>query len=247
VLRLEPPPPRPEKRLDFLAQGDIVHAALAEWYERPQDMTTLFERLFEDALEDLHVPPGYHTERLRNALLEDLLAFAADARWPREGMESKMERPFEFDLSDSVRVSGKIDRLDIAPDGRAWVLDYKYSAAPNVRKKLSDENVLQAPLYFLAVEKFFGVRPAGMFFVALKGGVNYAGWSVAPVGSLRAEPIPERWAETAAERALSAVEEIRAGRVAPAPGEAQCEYCDFRDICRKASLAAEAQPLAGGA
>ena len=247
VLRLEPPPPRPEKRLDFLAQGEIVHAALAEWYERPQDMTTLFERLFEDALEDLHVPPGYHTERLRNAMLEDLLAFAADARWPREGMESKMERPFEFDLSDSVRVSGKIDRLDIAPDGRAWVLDYKYSAAPNVRKKLSDENVLQAPLYFLAVEKFFGVRPAGMFFVALKGGVNYAGWSVAPVGALRAEPIPERWAETAAERALSAVEEIRAGRVAPAPGEAQCEYCDFRDICRKESLAAEAQPLAGGA
>jgi ATP-dependent helicase/DNAse subunit B len=247
VLRLAAPPPRPRDRLDFPAQGEIVHAALAEWYAAPRDMGALFERIFEDALEERHVPPGYHTERLRNAMLEDLRAFAADAQWPRAGLESQMEREFEFALSDTVRVRGKIDRLDIAPDGRAWVVDYKYSAAQRAKQKLSDENLLQAPLYFMAAEKFFGAKPAGMFFIALKGGVGYAGWSQAPVGDLRAEPIPERWADTAAERALRAVEEIRAGRVAPAPGEAQCEYCDFRDICRKESLAAEAQPLAEGA
>jgi RecB family exonuclease len=248
VLKLDPPPPRPEKRLDFPAQGDIVHAALAEWYGGSQDMSALFERIFEDALEELRVPPGYHVERLRNAMLEDLLAFAADTRWPRAGLDSQMECDFEFALNDSVRVRGKIDRLDIAPDGRAWVVDYKYSAAQRTRQRLSDENQLQAPLYFLAAEKFFGAKPAGMFFIALKGGVNYAGWSHAPVGDLRAEPVPERWAETAAERALHAVEEIRAGRVVAAPGgDARCDCCDFRDICRKESPAAEAQLLAEGA
>jgi RecB family exonuclease len=151
-------------------------------------------------------------------------------------------------LNDNVRVRGKIDRLDVAPDGRAWVVDYKYSAAQRTRQRLSDENLLQAPLYFMAAEKFFGAKPAGMFFVALKGGVNYAGWSLEPVGALRHEPIPEGWAETAAERALRAVEEIRAGRVVAAPGDdARCDYCDFRDICRKDSVSAEALPLAEGA
>ena len=166
-------------------------------------------------------------------------ARASNRKWSSE---------FEFALNDAVRVRGKIDRLDIAPDGRACVVDYKYSAAQRTRQRLSDENLLQAPLYFMAAEKFFGAEPAGMFFVGLKGGVNYAGWSQAPVGELRAEPIPERWAETAAERALRAVEEIRAGRVVAAPGgDARCDRCDFRDICRKESLAAEAQPLAEGA
>jgi putative RecB family exonuclease len=247
VLRLAAPPPRPQDRLDFAAQGEIVHAALAQWYASPQDMGALFERIFEGVLEERNVPHGYHVERLRNAMLEDLRAFAADARWPRADFASQTECDFEFALNDSVRVRGKIDRLDIAPDGRAWVVDYKYSGAQRTRQRLSDENLLQAPLYYLAAEKFFGARPAGMFFIALKGGVSYAGWSHAPVGDLRAEPIPERWAETAAERALRAVEEIRAGRVVAAPGEAQCEYCDFRDICRKESPAAEAQPLAEGA
>ena len=248
VLRLAAPPPRPQDRLDFAAQGEIVHAALAAWYAGPQDMDHLFGRIFEDAVERRSVPHGYHMERLRNAMLEDLLAFAADGRWPREGFASQMECDFEFALSDSVRLRGKIDRLDIAPDGRAWVVDYKYSAAQRTRQRLSDENLLQAPLYFLAAEKFFGVKPAGMFFIALKGGVNYAGWSLEPVGSLRHEPVPDGWAETAAQRALGAVEEIRAGRVAPTPGDAaRCGYCDFRDICRKETVAAEAPPLAEGA
>jgi ATP-dependent helicase/DNAse subunit B len=248
VLRLAVPPPRPQDRLDFAAQGEIVHAALAQWYASPRDMGELFEPMFEDALEARRVPHGYHVERLRNAMLEDLLAFAADARWPRAGFTSQMERAFEFALSDSVRVRGKIDRLDVAPDGRAWVVDYKYSAAQRTRQRLTDENLLQAPLYFLAAERFFGVKPAGMFFIALKGGVNYAGWSLEPVGALRHEPLPDGWAETAAERALRAVEEIRAGRVAPTPGdEASCDYCDFRDICRKEGVAAETLPLAEGA
>jgi ATP-dependent helicase/DNAse subunit B len=248
VLRLAAPPPRPQDRLDFAVQGEIVHAALAQWYAGARDMSALFERLFEDAVEERAVPRGYHVERLRNAMLEDLLAFAGDARWPRAGFTSKMECDFEFALSDSVSLRGKIDRLDIAPDGRAWVVDYKYSAAQRTRQRLTDENLLQAPLYFLAAEKFFGVKPAGMFFVALKGGVNYAGWSHDPVGALRHEEVPDGWAETAAERALLAVEEIRAGRVVAAPGDdVRCDYCDFRDICRKESVAAEAPPLGEGA
>jgi ATP-dependent helicase/DNAse subunit B len=244
TLRLKTAPARPEERLDFMTQGSIVHDTLAEWYARPQDIATLFEGIFESALEELRIPPGYHVERLRNAMIEDLRAFAEDARWPRGTFQSQMEQPFEFALK-TVGVRGKIDRLDTAPDGRAYVIDYKYSGPQRTKQRLSDDNLLQAPLYVMAAEKAFGTQPAGMFYVGLKGGVVYAGWSDAPVGDLTAEPIPERWLENAEERTLRVVEEIRAGRVEAAPSNPEnCRYCDYRDVCR-VSLAASLSAAEG--
>jgi hypothetical protein len=84
-----------------------------------------------------------------------------------------------------------------------------------------------------------------MFYVGLKGGVVYAGWSDAPVADLTAEPIPERWLENAEERTLRVVEEIRAGRVEAAPSNPEnCRYCDYRDVCR-VSLAASLSAAEG--
>jgi ATP-dependent helicase/DNAse subunit B len=244
TLRLKTAPARPEERLDFMTQGSMVHATLAEWYAHPQDIEALFERIFAAALEEKRIPQGYHVERLRNAMLEDLRAFAEDTRWPRGAFQSQTEPAFEFAL-ETVGVRGKIDRLDVAPDGRAYVIDYKYSAAQRTRHRLNDENLLQAPLYAMAVERAFGQRPAGMFYVGLKGGVVYAGWSDAPVGEIAAEPIPEGWLENAEERTLRAVEEIRAGRVEAAPSNPEnCRLCDYRDVCRvspAAGLAAQAE------
>jgi len=232
TLRLKAAPARPEERLDFMTQGSIVHETLAQWYEQPQDIASLFEGIFERTLDELRVPPGYHVERLRNAILEDLLAFAQDERWPRASFASKTEQSFEFALR-AVGIRGRIDRLDTAPDGRTYVIDYKYSAAQRARERLTDDNLLQAPLYMMAAEKVIGTRPAGMFYVGLKGGVAYAGWSDAPVGGLAVEPLPERWLESAEERTLRVVEEVRAGRVEPAPSHPEnCRLCDYRDVCR---------------
>jgi RecB family exonuclease len=134
-----------------------------------------------------------------------------------------MEEKFVFSLDESLAISGKIDRLDTAPDGRAYVIDYKYSNAQNTKDKLKDENLLQAPLYLMAAEEFFGVKAAGMFYVGLKGGVVYAGW----------KEVPEHWLERKKEQALQVVAEIRAGRVESMPANPdKCRYCEFRDVCR---------------
>ena len=204
-------------------QGSIVHEVLAAWWAQPGDVAPLFEDVFERYVEDERIPSGYHTERLRNAMLDDLRAFAADGQWPRGDFQSRMEEKFVFRLDESLEISGKIDRLDTAPDGRAYVIDYKYSNAQNTKDKLKDENLLQAPLYLMAAEEFFGVKPAGMFYVGLKGGVVYAGWN----------EIPEGWLERKKEQTLQVVAEIRAGRVEAAPANPdKCRYCEFRDVCR---------------
>src|SRR6185369_5227967 len=43
LMRLKTAPLRPEKRLSFLEQGNIVHEVLSEWWQQPQDITPLFE------------------------------------------------------------------------------------------------------------------------------------------------------------------------------------------------------------
>jgi len=225
TLRLKNPPARPEKRLDFLTQGNIVHDVLKQWYAHPQDIAALFESVFERFLEEKQIQPGYHTERLRGAMLDDLEAFAASDKWEREKYRSRMEEPFEFALDDSLKIAGKIDRLDEAEDGTAFVFDYKYSNAQNTRSRVDDENLLQAPLYLMAAERVFSLRPGGMYYIGLKGGVEYAGWKV--------EEKPPDWLERARLTTLSIVEEIRAGRIDVVPADPdKCRFCDYRDVCR---------------
>ena len=42
------------------------------------------------------------------------------------------------------------------------------------------------------------VRPAGMFYIGLKGGIEYAGWS--ETGLMESLALPEDWLETAREQ-----------------------------------------------
>jgi ATP-dependent helicase/nuclease subunit B len=243
LMRLRTAPLRPEERLSFLEQGNIVHEALAEWWREPRDVAPLFEQVFARHLEAVHIPNGYHTERLRNAMLDDLKRFTGGDAWPRGGGQSQTEIQFAFPLAEGLEIAGRIDRLDVAPDGRAFVLDYKYSAAQRVRDKLKNENLMQAPLYMLAAEHLNG-RPAGMFYVGLKGGIEYAGWS--DDQRMDSLALPEKWLETARERTLRIVEEIRRGRVEIVPADRDsCRFCDARDVCRIEVAAATAE--AGGA
>jgi ATP-dependent helicase/DNAse subunit B len=229
LLRLRTTPPRPEDRLDYSLQGQIVHEVLARWHAERRDMAGLFEETFAACCEQHRIPQGYHTERLRNAMLEDLERFAADKQWQRSQFASRPEEKFAFPVDDSLRVSGRIDRLDTDDQGRAYVIDYKYSAGEQVKKR-SNGDQLQGPLYFVAAQSTLQLKPAGMFFVALKGAVEYIGWS--ETGLLASDPIPGKWTQTG-ERVAQIAAQIRDGRIAPAPADRKaCRYCDSRDICR---------------
>ena len=236
-LRLKTAPDRPEQRLDFLTQGNIVHAVLAEWWLEPQDVAALFERVFATQLKEKYIPPGYHTERLRNAMLDDLRRFTTEDGWPRIACQSQVEIKFCFPLDDTVEISGRIDRLDTAPDGRTFVIDYKYSAAQRVKDKLKDANLLQAPLYMMAAQHL-NMDAAGMYYVGVKGGIEYAGWSDHPL--LESLGLPENWLENTRQRTLEIVGQIRSGRVDVHPADRDsCRFCDSKDICR-----VETQPAA---
>lgn len=233
TLRLKAAPKRPERRLNenYLLQGNIVHETLKTAYHDPDRIEEAFEAEFGKALRELNIPNGYHTERLRNAMREDLRRFVADVKWPRAQFQSRSEEEFELPIGEGLGIKGKIDRIDAAAEGCSYVIDYKYSAAQRTKGRLDDPNLMQAPLYYLAAIENFGLKPDGMFYIGLKKSVEYVGWSFS--GFLDSQPIPPDWLEKARARTMEAAAEIRAGRIAVEPFDRDnCRFCDCKDVCR---------------
>ena len=65
-----------------------------------------------------------------------------------------------FDLAFRHPPRDALGSCDIDAAHRAFVFDYKYSNAQNTKGKLENQNLLQAPLYLMAAERSFGVKPA---------------------------------------------------------------------------------------
>ena len=219
TLRLSGVPARPEERLDFLLQGNIVHEVLADLHRGAGPLDETFDRVFRRICEEQRVPRSYRTEACRERMLADLRTLTEDPGW-HTGCEVRPEQKFNYKLSGDVEIRGRIDRVDVTPDGGAFVIDYKYSGAQNTKNRASDPNLLQSQLYLLALERFFKLRPEGMSYWGFKGGIQRTSW-------MPFEPA------LAIEATLRIAGEIRAGRVAPHPADPdKCRFCDYRDVCR---------------
>jgi len=152
-------------------------------------------------------------------MLADLRALVEDPTWaPRH--EIRVEQKFHYILGADVEISGRIDRIDVTPDGGAHVIDYKYSGAQNTKGLAANQNLVQPQLYLLALERVFGLRPEGMAYWGLKGGFQRTPW------------MPFDPAQTI-ETTLRIAGEVRAGRVEPHPADPdKCRFCELRDVCR---------------
>jgi ATP-dependent helicase/DNAse subunit B len=233
TLKLEEPPKRPEDRLDARVQGNIVHRVVAEWQRSPQPIVPLYERVFAEVCQEEGVAPGYRTETLRVRMRADLERFAGGPGKPA-GPGTRVEEPFQFTLDECLEVRGRIDRMDCLPDGKADVVDYKYSKRASDYAK--DVNRLQGPLYLLAVEKVFGLKPGKMSYCGLRGAVQ-----------LVAQEVTAERLDAARETTLRIAAEVRDGHAAARPADlGPCRYCTFKDVCRHQPAAAALTAAEGG-
>jgi RecB family exonuclease len=239
TLELEGAPPRPQERLDFRACGSIVHGVIAEWLKTRGPVDEIVECVFRSTMEAQSIPGGYKTELLRARMLEDLRRFIESDSWPA-GHQSQGEVACRFALDGGLMIRCRIDRLITTADGRAFVIDYKYSKK-QVAEYISNQNLLQGPLYWLAAERQFELRTAGMYYCTLRDEVNYGGWGESPdwLDLAAVEPFAPEWLNAAAERSVRAAQEIATGSIAPAPSDMSlCRLCDFKDVCRYAGVEA---------
>ncbi len=251
--------PEPEP----LLRGTLAHSALREVMERLRELTgsaritagrlRQAQKLAHEALgrlaagAELSVVPERRMAAMRRlrADLDRYLAFAAEQEAELE--PAHLELPFGFPdegglpalrLGDGVTLRGRIDRVDLTPDGAAIVYDYKsgrtgseFSGARWARSLR-----LQMPLYMRVVAELAGIEVRGGLYQPLGGGDPRPRGAVAKgtgLDCVRTDIVePERLEELmheASEAAREAARQARGGVVQarPAtcsPGGRGCRY-----------------------
>lgn len=156
-----------------------------------------------DFLEDAHVLVGNYFR------LED----------PNEVCTVGVELGVETML-DGLRLRGKIDRLDIAPDGSLTVVDYKTGRTPGERFERGSLGGVQT--YALLCESVLGRAPAEVRLLYLREPMAIS--SKATPQTIRGQQRRAVAVWTAIERAC-VTEDFR-----PHTGPL-CDYCSFKPSC----------------
>ncbi len=232
LLGLRPAPLRPEKRLNFLEQGNLVHKVLEEWLPERPPIRPVFDRVFEQHCAQLRVARGYRTETAYAAMLADVERFASEStEWPFHEAFA-VEKKMTFAIADDITVNARIDRIERLPDGRLVIIDYKYSNAKNTKDRSEDETRLQGPLYVRGIAQG-GETVAAMVYFSLKKSAEAFGWGVVPGLKKELQLLTPEWVAQGAAEARRAVEQIRQGLmpVLREPGAA-CKWCEAKDACR---------------
>jgi ATP-dependent helicase/DNAse subunit B len=251
TLRLKGPPDDPERRLDPLIVGTIIHRAIANWSAKPdQPIDRALDAVLDETLETRSIRKSFHTEMLRHNLRTDLARFVSEALsrplGDLAGQKREAEVRYAIDDAEQLFINGRIDRYDMFGDNFGLIVDYKYSSENRVEtivKEHGEGMRLQAPLYLLGLQRNHGIRPAGMRFWGLRRKTTVMGWVVDGLfpkeqllegdDALSAEEFQQRL-DRAVETALGAIGEIRAGRIEVDPVDRGfCRrFCDFRAVCR---------------
>jgi ATP-dependent helicase/DNAse subunit B len=258
---------------DPLLQGSVIHRVLEELYRappgpdpvpRPQTVAAWRRRASELANE-LAADVGLGGEDARGASARARIEALVGGFVEREAHASSPLRPdpelLEASFGAGERdarpaldlggfsLHGKIDRVDLAPGGRAGLIrDYKGSRRVTSGAKLLDEGKLQLQLYARALSRQWGIEPLGGVYEPLA-----ATDDTRPRGILRKDERddaleglhtvdrdllePEQFdaaLDAATVRAAEIVAGMRAGRIQRDPIDDRCpSFCTFQAICRR--------------
>jgi ATP-dependent helicase/DNAse subunit B len=258
---------------DPLVQGSIIHRVLEELYRSPPGSDPLprpgtvaaWRRRAGELANELAAESGLAGEDARSATSRARIEALVGGFLEREsrassplapdpelleasfGAEDDDARP-ALDLGD-FGIHGKIDRVDVTPDGRAGLIrDYKGSRRVTSGAKLLDEGKLQLQLYARALSRQWGIEPLGGVYEPLAAtddarprGVLRKDERGAALDGVNAvdrdllDPVEfEAALDAAAARAAEIVAGMRAGRIQRDPIDDRCpSYCTFQAICRR--------------
>lgn len=220
---------RPEPPSPPAVKGTLVHAALERlfWHHPAGERTPAaaaeeLERAW-DAMSDDEEVVGLSLDD------ESAAEFVKDAgrlvenyfrlEDPNEATTVGVELGVETDL-EGLRLRGVIDRLDVLPDGRLIVVDYKTGRAPSERFERSSLGGVQT--YALLCESMLGQAPAEVRLLYLREPLAIT--AVATEQTIRGQRKRAVAVWTAIERACDA-EDFRPN-VGPL-----CDYCSFKASC----------------
>jgi ATP-dependent helicase/DNAse subunit B len=247
VLGLEPRQD-PSEGLEPWQSGNIYHAIFEAVYGCVADPTDIGELqaalpgVAEKVLADAPQREGFRESAWWEHLKSEIAATAAtslEALWDEQGPYTPAYFEARFGLSgkpplivrdgrDSFALRGLIDRVDIAPDGRLRVIDYK-SAGKSAFTAVAVERgkKLQLPLYGLAARDALGLGEVADGFYWHLHAAERSSFTMA-----RFRGGPERAIGVAVEHAWTAIRSAREGHFEPLPPDDGCpSWCPAGAFC----------------
>jgi RecB family exonuclease len=261
VLRPERTEPDPEP----MRRGSLAHGVLEQTLRQLRERTgsaRITRASLPDALEALReavaeLHRGAVITRARATLrelevdLERYLRHEAECgaglepRWLEWSFGRDEDADAALELAEAgMAVSGRVDRIDVDPAGRAVVRDYK-GRNVTAGARWAQDRRLQVALYALAARERLGVEPVGALYQPL-GKTDQR-----PRGLVR-DDVPgayvngdvvdaagfEAGLAAAREAAVEAAAELRAGRIRACPQRCTpAGACAYPGICRAAEAA----------
>jgi len=159
----------PEPADPVMVRGTLVHAVLEDLFGEPAPGRTLDRavellpgewdklRAEEPRLAELFTAEQAADETAWLASAVDLLRTYFGMEDPRWLEPASREERVGYELESGVTFGGIVDRIDIAPDGRIRVVDYKTGRGPNPR--FEDKAMFQMRFYALVIWRTRGVIP----------------------------------------------------------------------------------------
>ncbi len=244
----------PEDRdtMDALTRGDLVHKALERFFVerkgqgRPraheawtgEDRARLMEILDEVLATTRQQGRGgldiYHVHEART-LANDLSRFLEEDtafRASTGGVPVAFEAPLPETQVGGLTLRGYVDRIDRAPDGRAWVIDYKTGSSfryHDIKQSAPFGNgtKLQLAAYALAVPDATNVESL-YWFITERANYEQRGFRVTDDIRERFDAVVGAIATGVARGAFPAVPNSDGGDVFE-----NCRTCEFDRICSR--------------
>ena len=237
--------PRPDEPMEQRARGTAIHAAFETYAEEWPAPPARFAALYMTELARAGAPASALAREAALAAETAVWVAEMEARRRADGRQVFVEQSGQAAFPTPrgpFLVTAKADRIELTPDGRAHVLDFKTGAAPSKKQVctgFSPQLTLTAAIIARGGFDAIGIRPPGDLVYVRVTGRDPAGEEITPLAGMdHAETLPDTTWEGLEKLVLRYEDEAHPYRSRTAPQFVKTYASDYDHLARAGEWAA---------